>query len=1291
VRCRAILFHDGLNMQIFVLGMHRSGTSVVTRLINLMGVYFGSEELSTGANPENPKGFWERRDVRDENDAVLWSSGADWWKVADFSLEQVPAGARKRFARNVPKIVRDLEAHRPWVVKEPRLCLLLPMWLRYAENPVCVLVNRSPIQVAHSLEHRNQFPLPVGIALWERYVLDSLAASTGLPRILVSYEQIMADPDAQVDRLLAELTTAGIDGLHRPSKTDISSFVSPDLFHHRHPKEEQLGFLNSDQFALASAMASGAVLDFDDVPMLSSQAERTLRLFEEISENKRLTSNENESSRTPSVDRKKPQKKQHEPNSDLATVRARAMAHLGESKDFRADLDQRNVEQKTLRKRAKTDRREIEKLHTRLNDTEKSLDRARSASKSRRRSLKLLKTDVETSTEEIYQLTDRCRTLEESVATTRAEQEVLQGRLAELKTKLSNAGAEKKSLEMRSEKAEKDLSRISDTLDITNNEHRQAMQRIEELEPQVEKLLEAEGARDRESSRASGLEITVGLLEKELARWQNEAATAKSRQHDLERSTERLLVFLRRAQQHFDDIANESVRKFGPIELRSHRRSTATRKRLTGLFHEIAAWVRKHQNELVAMIGSVSTTGAQQHSPASDTSSSPPDIGDLSIDVIVCVHNSLEEVRRCLDSVIPTLGSRHSLIVVDDGSGEETADFLSRFAENHDHIRLVRRDTAGGYTKAANLGIGTSTADFVVLLNSDTQVPSSWLRKLARAAYLTHDIGIVGPLSNAASWQSVPEIIDENGQLAVNEIPAGLTVDDMDRIAESCSPAEFPRVDLANGFCFGVKRAVFDTIGIFDEESFPRGYGEENDFCFRAIDAGFSVVIATDCYVFHEKSTSYSPAVRGSLAKESGRALQKKYPAARIRKAVVECKEHPILVDIRKQFKRKIHEFVESRDDVGIREQRNDSPPRILFVLPVKGGGGGVHSIVQETTGIRGLGAHASVAVPRKHIARFREQYPSIDPTVFVGFRNTEELVAEAANFDVVVATIFTSVKLVKRIVEAIPRIVPAYYIQDYEPWICRDDGALRQEAVASYRLIPHMVHFAKTDWIRRTVMDKHRVDVHKVSPSLDTNVYFSGPQDGSPRGNDHPVRIAAMIRPKTPRRAAGPTMEILGSIKKQYGESVKITIFGCEPDEKGFLALRRDFEYQHLGVLLREEVAETLRSSDVFVDFSTYQAFGRTALEAMACGCAVIVPQHGGTSEFAEHDVNALVVDTSDRDACLAATQRLVDDSVLRERLSKHAITTAERYSIRGAAASILTMLSDNSRRRPDMPLTSD
>ncbi len=1119
-------------MQIFVLGMHRSGTSVVTRLITLMGANFGSESLNTGANPENPTGFWERRDVRVENDAVLRSANADWWKVADFNLDQVPDDASERFDANVQKIVHDLDNHRPWVVKEPRLCLLFPMWRRHVEKPVCVLVHRSPIQIAHSLERRNGFPLSFGVALWERYVLDSISASADLPRIFVSYEQIMADPVGQADRMLHDLTSAGVDGLYRPQKADIESFVSSDLFHHRHSDEEELRNISPAQRDLATAMASGDAIDFENIQPLSAQTESTLRLFEETQASRNLIQRERETSHRQSE--------------------------------------------------------EIESLCARLNETRKSLDRARHAGRSRAWRLKQVQMDLDS-------------------VTARAER--------------------------------------------------------------------LEAARDRETFRASELQTAAGRLEHEIDWWLDEATKARSHQRKLEQSIKDLLLFLRKAQIIFETIVSQTVRRVGPLELWSRRQAEAARNHLTLLFREIGKWVGKRKSEFINMLGERSPAGAQFHPAVDGESTGRPN----SMDVIVCVHDALDEVRRCLSSVISTLRSHHTLIIVDDGSAEDTARFLRCFAQTHHQVRLIRRETAGGYTKAANRGLNISTAEFVILLNSDTRVSKDWWKKLTRAAYTSTNTGIVGPLSNAASWQSVPEIIDENGNFAVNEIPAGLTVEDMDRIAESCSPEFFPRVDLANGFCLGVKRAVLDTVGQFDEESFPRGYGEENDFCLRAIDAGFDIVIATDCYVYHEKSKSYSSTVRDRLAKDGASILQKKYPPERIRKSVEDFKENPILVDIRERFGQEIRNAVESGvpDDGGNRKTRGDWPSRILFVLPVKGGGGGVHSVVQETIGIRELGAHASIAVPGMAIDRYHERYPNVDPSIFVGFDDVEELTVTAREYDVVVATIFTSVRLLQKVIQAVPNLVPAYYIQDYEPWICRGDQLLEREAFESYRLIHDIIRFSKTDWLRHTVEEKHGVPVHKVMPSLDTSVYFP-PSDDEPHvDDDRPVSIAAMVRPKTPRRAAGSTMEILSCAKKQYGDSVRVTIFGCDPEEKDFLGLCRDFEYQHLGVLSREEVAATLRKSDVFVDFSTYQAFGRTALEAMACGCAVIVPEFGGTSEYAENNENSLVVDTADRSSCVAAMRILVEDRALRERLAKSAISTAARYSIRGAAASILGVLS--------------
>ncbi len=349
-----------------------------------------------------------------------------------------------------------------------------------------------------------------------------------------------------------------------------------------------------------------------------------------------------------------------------------------------------------------------------------------------------------------------------------------------------------------------------------------------------------------------------------------------------------------------------------------------------------------------------------------------------------------------------------------------------------------------------------------------------------------------------------------------------------------------------------------------------------------------------------------------------------------------------------------------------------DPPFRVLFLLPVAGGTeravvhGGIHSVVQEVQGLQSLGIPTQVAVPAQFRDRYLASYPGLGEGVFFFFDDRPHLIDHAASFDVAVATIFSSVRLLKRVWDNVPGIIPAYYIQDYEPWFCDKGSKLEKEALASYTLIPELVCFAKTDWIRRTVQAHHEVNVHKVLPSLDTSIYRPalGRRQSAP-----PVRLAAMIRPTTARRAPQSTMGVLKRVKRRYGNAVHICTFGCSPSEPGFLALPRDFEFDHRGTLRREEVAELLTTSHVFIDLSTYQAFGRTGLEAMACGCATLLPRKGGTDEYAVHEHNTLLVDTHSLDAVLSALHRLVTDADLRHRLSTNATLTASTYSVHRAA----------------------
>jgi glycosyltransferase involved in cell wall biosynthesis len=146
--------------------------------------------------------------------------------------------------------------------------------------------------------------------------------------------------------------------------------------------------------------------------------------------------------------------------------------------------------------------------------------------------------------------------------------------------------------------------------------------------------------------------------------------------------------------------------------------------------------------------------------------------------------------------------------------------------------------------------------------------------------------------------------------------------------------------------------------------------------------------------------------------------------------------------------------------------------------------------------------------------------------------------------------------------------------------------------------------------------------------------------------------------------------------IKNRFQENVDIVIFGTDSRAPEFASIECNFAYRNFGRISPETGACVLNELDIFVDFSTYQAMGLTAMEAMACGCAVIVPQQGGATSFAVHDVNSLVIDTSTQQACLDALLRLVRDQELRHRMQTNAISSITQFFPELPALKILDAL---------------
>lgn len=259
--------------RVVVLGMHRSGTSACTAALHSMGAHVGGEDELTGRSAENPVGFFERRDIRKVCDALLAAAAADWWKVAAFKPSLIPEEAAGKQARTLGAILSRLDAKGVWAIKEPRLCLLVPVLRDVLGDAVFVHIVRDPVEVAKSLRHRNGFTMQAGLALWEAYNAAVLRNTAGRPRLVLAYDELVADPAAVLGRLQADLAALGI----ALDNAD-AAVIAPELHRQHAAPSEQRALLTEAQARLWEHLRDGGG---DAAFAVSNEALRVLREFEE--------------------------------------------------------------------------------------------------------------------------------------------------------------------------------------------------------------------------------------------------------------------------------------------------------------------------------------------------------------------------------------------------------------------------------------------------------------------------------------------------------------------------------------------------------------------------------------------------------------------------------------------------------------------------------------------------------------------------------------------------------------------------------------------------------------------------------------------------------------------------------------------------------------------------------------------------------------------------------------------------------------------------------------------------
>ncbi|RUW34137.1 MULTISPECIES: sulfotransferase family protein [unclassified Mesorhizobium] len=220
-----------------ILGMHRSGTSSVTRAISLLGFYLGGEANLMGPGADNPEGFWEHREICALQERLLEQLNRRW----DTPLPLPEGWHQTEMVRPFREELKQLIAsnfagHTSWAWKDPRSCLLMPLWRDIlAELHVdlrCLFVVRSPIEVTNSLARRDPISVDHAMGAWFNYCITALKDTIDVPTAFLSYDGFMASWETELRRCADILDLDWLDDEKTLHET-MRAFIRPDLRHNR--------------------------------------------------------------------------------------------------------------------------------------------------------------------------------------------------------------------------------------------------------------------------------------------------------------------------------------------------------------------------------------------------------------------------------------------------------------------------------------------------------------------------------------------------------------------------------------------------------------------------------------------------------------------------------------------------------------------------------------------------------------------------------------------------------------------------------------------------------------------------------------------------------------------------------------------------------------------------------------------------------------------------------------------------------------------------------------------------
>ena len=806
------------NKVIFILGMHRSGTSALAGALAAARLNAGKHMLET-IEKINAKGFWENRELVRINELILNEFSKRWYYpfVNDF-IENDKSKLSATIAEDARKLIADEFAGNPIsLIKDPRLCFTAILWKNWFEEcgfDVSALhIYRHPQEVAVSLYDRDLIDELHACALWIEHVRSAEQFGMSVPFMRLCYRDLVHSADSIGKDIFAFLDSESVD------LEGFSKWIDPSK--HRQTLREDSQFSGllpnkaNEIFQKLYDAAVGEKVPLSEFPKWT-EAERELitSKSDQFQQVNLLNIKTIEQGHKIEIHRQQVEKLESALAEDKAYIEALDNIIASQKSDIKTQEEVIQSQQEVI----KTRELDIEAQQEVIKTGELDIEAQKEVIKTR-------ELDIEAQKEVI-----KARELD-----IEAQKEVIKTRELDIEAQMEQLNVLGRVLEheqMIRIQQDKVAQFIRDIL-LKHTRHKRLIQ-IDVLLDQL--VLRFPFLRKfRYPIQFSG---SASLQRSVVARYFDSDYYINSNPDVVQAKIDPLDHYLsdgwregRKPSLAFDLEVYDAVY---PVVRRAN---------LNPLLHFVS-----DQKKASSMDGSRAANERWGAISRVEVAKHPKHIA-----VIVPVYRDVELTRLCLLAALPDIIEMQArLIIINDKSPDSgMREMLQSIAlQYQESISLLENRSNLGFVASVNKGIKEAGNADVVLLNSDAIVGGKWLEQLAREAYSAPNVGTVTPLSNNTTISSFPNFLSDN------DLPYGLDLETIQSV--------FAEPILQNivtptgvGFCFYIVRACIDDVGVFDESKFGRGYGEENDFCQRAIGKKWINVLTPNVYVSHKGSVSF--------------------------------------------------------------------------------------------------------------------------------------------------------------------------------------------------------------------------------------------------------------------------------------------------------------------------------------------------------------------------------------------------------------------------------------------------